>query len=133
MNRSTRILEIRPAVPKAKIKPQCSVQEHFQNTTLRPILKLQNDLLIATFKNYITKRKNIYYQLTLEKRLIYITNAIQKDSNYNLQLKGIIIGQFTLEEYQAYSQDSSALNKRIISMIIKRLQDQIQLFEPALV
>ena len=30
-----------------------SDEENFQNQTLRPILKIQNDLLLAVFSNYI--------------------------------------------------------------------------------
>ena len=32
---------------------QSSAEEQFQNEVLRPILKLQNELFIASFKNYI--------------------------------------------------------------------------------
>ncbi len=41
----------------------------------------------------------------------------------------MIIGHFTVEEYDSYIQNSSALNKRMMNMVIKRLQDQIQYFE----
>ena len=40
----------------------------------------------------------------------------------------MITGQFTIEEYELYIQNSSALNKRMMNMVIKRLQDQIQYF-----
>lgn len=129
MDRSQKLLEIRPLISSAKLLPNMSNDEYFQNQTLRPLLKLQNDLLLASFKNYIKKTKNTFYELTLEKRLDYITNAIQKDMKYRNSLKGIIIGQFTLEEYEKYIQNSSALNKRMMNMVIKRLQDQIQYFE----
>lgn len=129
MERSQKLLEIRPLISSAKLSPNMSKDEYFQNQTLRPLLKLQNDLLLASFKNYIKKTKNTFYELTLEKRLDYITNAIQKDMKYRNSLKGIIIGQFTIEEYEKYIQNSSALNKRMMNMVIKRLQDQIQYFE----
>ena len=49
-------------------------------------------------------------------------------------LKGMVIGQFTLEEYDLYTTNSSALNKRMMNMVIERLKDQIQIFTaPALV
>ncbi len=35
------------------IKDNMSVIELFQNQTLRPVIKMQHDLLIASFKNYI--------------------------------------------------------------------------------
>lgn len=128
-DRSQKLLEIRPLIPTAKILPNMSDDERFQNQTLRPLLKLQNDLLLASFRNYIKKTKNAFYELKLEKRIDYITNAIQKDIKYRNSLKGMIIGQFTLEEYEQYIQNSSALNKRMMNMVIKRLQDQIQYFD----
>ena len=39
------------------INSETSSEEFFQNQTLRPILKLQNDIFIAIFKNYIVKSK----------------------------------------------------------------------------
>ena len=129
MDRSQKLLAMRPLVPSAKILPNMSADELFQNQTLRPLLKLQNDLLLASFQNYIKKTKNTFYDLKIEKRVDYITNAIQKDIKFRNSLKGMIIGQFTLEEYERYILNSSALNKRMMNMVIKRLQDQIQYFD----
>ena len=128
MDRSQKLLSIRPLISSAKIVPNMTEEERFQNQTLRPILKLQNDLLLASFENYIKKMKNAYYELKLEKRMNYITKSIQKDIKFRNSLKGMITGQFTIEEYELYIQNSSALNKRMMNMVIKRLQDQIQYF-----
>ena len=67
--------------------------------------------------------------MTLEKRMAYITHAIQKDLKLRNSVKGMIIGHFTVEEYDSYIQNSSAVNKRIMNMVIKRIQDQLQYFE----
>lgn len=128
-DRSNNLLAIRPIIPSAKLSEHMSRDEHFQNATLRPIIKLQNDLLLAAFANYIVKHKNSFHELMLQKRIDFIENAIQKDIKFRNALKGIVIGQFTVEEYQTYIANSSALNKRMMNMVIKRLQDQIQLFE----
>lgn len=129
MDRTQKLQSIRPLVPSARIVPNMSDDERFQNLTLRPILKLQNDLFLASFQNYIKKMKNTFYELKLEKRLDYVTKAIQKDIKFRNSLKGMIIGQFTVDEYEIYIQNSSALNKRMMNMVIKRIQDQIQYFE----
>ena len=129
MDRSQKLLAIRPLIPSAKILPNMGKEERFQNETLRPLLKLQNDLMLASFQNYIKKGKNKFYELTIQKRMDFIINAIQKDIKFRNSLKGMIIGQFTLEEYENYIQNSSALNKRMMNMVIKRLQDQIQFFD----
>lgn len=128
-DRPNDIKRIRPEIPKARINDQMSDEERFQNTTLRPVVKLQNPLLIEMFRNYITKRKNVFYNLSLEKRLTYIENAVNKDMKFRNSLKGMIIGQFTVEEYLIYVQNSSALNKRMANLLRERLISQVQLFD----
>lgn len=127
--RSHSLQKIRPLLLKAKIADCSSSAERFQNSTLRPVIKLQNDLLLLVFKNYIQKRKNVFYELNLQKRMDYVAHAIQKDIKFRNSLKGMIIGQFTVEEYELYTANSSALNKRMMGMVLKRIQDQIQFFE----
>lgn len=128
-DRSQELLAIRPLIPSAIFTENMSPEERFQNATLRPIIKLQNDLLLAAFGNYIVKYKNGFYELELPKRLAFIENAIQKDIKFRNSLKGMVIGQFTVEEYATYITNSSALNKRMMNLVIHRLQDQIQVFE----
>ena len=111
------------------ITPQSSSEEIFQNQTLRPILKLQNDLFVAVFTNQISKHKNDFYNLSVDKKLQYIENVIQKDIKFRNALKGMVIGLFTLQEYDNYIKNSSNLNKRMMNMLIERLKNQIQLFE----
>lgn len=128
-DRTQNIQNIRPLIPNAKVYEGMSQDEQFQNGTLRPIAKLQNPLLIEVFRNYITKHKNVFYDLSLEKRHAYIENAIHKDMKFRNSLKGMIIGQFTIEEYLIYIQNSSALNKRMMNIVKERLVSHIQLFE----
>jgi len=128
-DRSNDLLRFRPEIYSAKVTPEMSSDEQFQNGTLRPIIKFQNPLLVAAFRNYIQKHKNFFYGLVLDKKLYYIEHAIQKDMKFRNSLKGMIIGQFTIEEYETYILNSSALNKRMMNMVIERIKDQVQLFE----
>jgi len=73
--------------------------------------------------------KNVFYDLSVEKRLDYIENAIQKNMKFRNSLKGIVIGLFTVEEYRLYIQNSSALNKRMMTIVKERLLSQVQVFE----
>jgi len=128
-DRCTHLLRFRPEIPSALVTDTMSENEKFQNGMLRPIIKFQNPLFVAVFRNYIVKYKNSFLELPLEKRADYIENAVQKDIKFRNSLKGMVIGQFTLEEYQVYVKNSSALNKRMMNMVVERLKDQIQLFE----
>lgn len=123
------LVEMRPEIPSAKISEKMSSDEHFQNQTLRPVTKLQEDLILEVFRNYIAKHKNSFYELKLEKRLDFIENAVNKDIKFRNSLKGIIIGQFSLEEYRKYILNSSALNKRMMNIVKQNLQGRIQLLE----
>lgn len=127
--RDLQLVEIRPEIPSARVSENMSLDEQFQNKTLRPIAKLQDELLLEVFRNYTKKHKNKFYELKLDQRFIYIENAIQKDVKFRNSLKGIIIGQFTLGEYAAYIENSSALNKRMMNIVKERLQSNIQLLE----
>jgi len=130
-DRPNDLLRIRPEIKKTQQFENMSVEERFQNETLRPILKLQNPLFLAVFHNYIEKRKGVFYSLGLEKKLNYIENSLNRDQKFGDSIKGMVIGLFTMEEYNAYSRNSSALNKRMMNMVIERLKDQVQLFEQA--
>ena len=111
------------------INNQSSSEETFQNKTLRPILKMQNDLFIQVFINYAVKQKNVFFSLTPEKKMIYIENVIQRDIKFRNSLKGMIIALFTLEEYAEYIRISSNLNKRMMNMLVERLKSQLQFIE----
>lgn len=111
------------------INPNSSSEEVFQNQTLRPILKSQNDLFIEVFRNYAVKQKNVFFSLGPDKKMAYIENVIQRDIKFRNALKGMVIGLFTVQEYQEYIRNSSNLNKRMMNMLIEWLKSQVQLFE----
>ena len=110
-----------------KLTAETSAEEFFQNETLRPIMKLQNDLLLAVFQNYIESSKVDFRQISNEKRMTFIENAIKKDIKFQNSLKGIVIGLFTSEEYMRYSGNTSALSKRITNLLLERIKSQVQL------
>lgn len=128
-DRPNDLLRIRPELKKTKQFLSMGIEERFQNETLRPILKLQNPLLISVFGNYIEKRKGVFYDLSVPKKLAYIEMALIKDQKFRNSVKGMILGQFTVQEYQTYASNSSPLNKRMMNMTIERIKDQVQLFE----
>ena len=127
-NRPYNLLKIRPDIKKIEGFDKMSNLESFQNETLRPILKFQNPIILGVYRNYIDTRKGVFYKLSNDGRLDYINKTLQKDQKVQNYIKGIIIGHFTIEEFNVYSQNMSAINKRIMSLVIKRIKDQVKLF-----
>jgi methyltransferase-like protein len=107
------------------IKENMSALELFQNQTLRPVIKMQHDLLIASFNRYKLKRKIDFSTLTEQKVRSKVKAAFVKDINYKNLTLGFIIGVSSLEEYALYSLNASELNKRIIQIVIQRVQDSL--------
>ena len=127
-DRPNDLLRIRPEIKKTKQFDSMSTEERFQNETLRPILKLQNPLLLAVFQRHIEMHKGVFFGLSVTKKLEYIEAALIKDQKFNNTIKGMVVGHFTISEYNAYTTNVSALNKRIMTMVVKRIKDQVQLF-----
>ena len=112
---------LRPDILTKTIKTEMSTEEYFQNTVLRPIIKFQNDLLIAVFLQFCTKYKNVFFDLSTEKKILYIESSIIKDSKLRSSFRDLIIGLFSVEEYSEYLKNASALNKRMTGIIKERL------------
>ncbi len=126
---------IRPNIPNALLMDTMSGEERFQNSTLRPILKLQNKILLAIFRDYIveketkkqnkkqnkTEDKRTYSRLSATKQREYIDTVFQKDIKFKSQLVGMIIGHFDLEEYNLYAQNSTGTDRRIVNLLKERI------------
>ena len=107
---------------KIKIRPKLNLNvskgdaENFQNQTLRPILKLQNDIILILFDKQINSYK-LSLPIDQNSLRIEIENFVQKNKSLNNQLIGVIIGMMENDEVKEYFKNSKEFNKRIIQMI----------------
>ncbi len=122
--------KLRPVL-KNLINSNTTDLERFQNEVLRPIIKMQNNLLVALFKNYIRNRKIEFNKLKAEVQENKINSILTKDINFKNILLGSIIGHFNKNEIKIYLKSKSELNKRIIQMVKQRLQDNLTTQEEA--
>jgi len=100
--------------------------EKFQNELLRPILKMQNDLLLEIFKTHVEKRKGTFDKLSEKEKMVYIDQSVKKDMKFKHYLEGIITGMFTLEEYVRFMGNEEELTKRMMNLLVQRLQSQFK-------
>ena len=117
--------ELRPVLAKIEETEKYSIEEKFQNTTLRQVIKLQHPLIIALFQDYAITRKTVLNILTEQRKKRFIESALSKDIAFKNKMIGLIVGQFTLEEFDFYKNSSSEFNKRIFAIIKKRLKDSL--------
>ena len=114
--------KIRPVL-KNLINSNTSNIERFQNEVIRPIIKMQNNLLVVFFEDYLKNRKIEFYILKYEDQENKINTILTKDINFKNILLGSIVGHFDDNEIKVYLKYTSELNKRIIQIIKQRLLD----------
>ncbi|MEM9991647.1 MAG: glyoxalase, partial [Bacteroidota bacterium] len=96
-----------------------------QNATLRPVLKMQHELLIAVFRDYMQQKKIPFAKLTRPQQLEQLQQVFYRDHRFKNLLKGIVLGQFTVEEYAIYLGNSSPLSKRMFALLKERLTNSL--------
>ena len=97
--------------------------EDFQNKTIRPILKLQHELLLQFFVFFCKNQKVDILNVEKEKFNKAVNNITKKNINLKNQFIGLIIGQFTVGEFEFYKENNTDINKRILTMIGQRIKD----------
>ena len=114
----------RPII-KDLVKKHTTEIESFQNTIVRPIIKMKHPLLVSSFKNYLEKRKvdlQSCSDLEINNKIKSIYN---KDISYRNISLGLIIGHFSTSEFSYYINYSSEINKRIIKIIHQRVHNSL--------
>lgn len=112
--------DIRPNIPSIK-KESINADEQFQNEILRPILKLQHDLILAFFQRHLESKKIKINTLSLIKKEAVSETVFKTDQGFKSVLKGMVVGMFTIEEYSSYIKMESQINKRILALTKQRI------------
>ena len=112
---------------EAKSRPELflskanSEEEIFQNEILRPILKLQHELIITLAQEFLRSR-NVTWEKVKEKDPFQWLNInIKRDIPFKNQLIGMVIGQFSKNELDKYLTFQKEMNKRIINIMTERI------------
>ncbi|NEW80636.1 MAG: glyoxalase [Gelidibacter sp.] len=114
-------IKSRPIINKALVSEIMTSDEKFQNATLRPIIKMKHELLIAYFEHYLAIQKFDFNELSELKKIAFIERAFSKDIQFRSEVKGMIIGHFTLEEFSMYKNFLKESNKRILNIVKERV------------
>ena len=121
MERGRDIIKLRPEIPAAKITEGISDIEEFQNITIRPIIKFQNNFLIKFYSNFARGYAKDWGSISNEKKEIFIETSLKKNQNLKNTFIGSIIGFFTKEELDFYFLNKSEVNRRIVQITKQRI------------
>ncbi len=111
--------ELRPVLPLEELD---QLIENFQNQVLRPVLKMQNDVLLDLLLMQPNVDSVIAHKgkrtVFSERLRIFIQQPILRGA-----LLGCVLGCLTREELKVYKTNTKEFNKRIFQMTLHRLVD----------
>ncbi|MDO7848420.1 hypothetical protein Q5H92_18790 [Hymenobacter sp. M29] len=114
------LLALRPLVPIETTDAEGTVGA-FLHTTLRPVLKLQNDLLLAVVADFV---RDHHIALRPTDQHHQLAELLGRNTKLRYTVVGLITGQFTTEEYAFYRPHRAELNRRLLEMTLRRVLDQ---------
>ena len=117
--------KVRPKLPDSLTEGKLKEEELFQNMVLRPVIKMQHDVLILRVKSYFISKRVMFNVMDKKKRTLAIEQAFLGDNAFKKEIQGMILGQLDNTEYQRYLQNEGTMNKRIIQMVRNRMLDSV--------
>ena len=111
----------RPNLPYIELDKSVNEIEVFQNSVLRPIIKLQHKQLVHCLNYHLKKSNSSYLSFTSEEKIIFIKTIFSKNSEFKTDIRGLVIGVLLEDEYCFYLNFKSQINRRINQIIEQRL------------
>jgi len=124
MERDKHLINLRPPIDNILLDTTEEI-ERFQNKTLRPILKFQNELFIMLFLNSIFIKKMDFHKKDETAKVRIIKDTLKKDNKLKDAILYSVIALMTTEELTYLYTSNSSIKKRITSMVTERLIDQL--------
>jgi hypothetical protein len=123
IERDNLVLSIRNSIPN--IIEECNSEfESFQNKTLRPILKFQNELTMFMLKD--SKGFGLIEKISNSDEFVKQLNLfVDKNLKLKNQIVATVTALFTTDEFTFYIQNKREVSKRILSMQSKRYKDEL--------
>ena len=119
------LLALRPLVPTEPASAaDAATVGQFLHATLRPVLKLQNGLLLAAVADFVLDHHIPLATASPIDQQRLLAELLGRNTKLRYTVVGLITGMFTTEEYAFYRQHRSELNRRLLELAHHRVLDQ---------
>lgn len=122
MNRTEQLLQMRSEISTDTERSPLPL-EQFQNSSLRPILKFQNNVFLNYFQSQLNGAEIPDFRIEIEQ---FVKLRLQKDLATRNTLLGMVLALLTEEEMVFFIEHKSDLTKRSIDMLAQRLAEQLK-------
>ena len=115
----------RPEIPSIQ-HGQSKLIEDFQNRVLRPIIKKKHQIIISASLLHFKRYKIDSNLLSKEKFAAIVNHLFAKNIAFKNFICGLIISDFTENEFEQYAENVNEYNRRINTIVRKRVLDTIE-------
>jgi hypothetical protein len=122
-DRDAALLALRPPV-NADPDAASTDLERFLHATLRPVLKLQNDILLALAAREVSKRVPGLRAMAPDDRRARIAQTLAGDSRLKRTLVGVVYGALTSDELAFALGHEAEVRRRIVALLVERVESQ---------
>ncbi|MGI4734337.1 MAG: hypothetical protein ACRYG7_04075 [Janthinobacterium lividum] len=124
------LLALRPAIEgQPPAIPTPATVADFQHQVLRPLLKLQHGVLLATVADFAHE-----YHLPLTGEVTevqpVISELLTRNTRLRATLTGVVSGLFTRAELAFYRQNRNELNRRLLDLAQQRVLSNLAELRP---
>jgi hypothetical protein len=118
------LLALRPSVEAVLPAAPVATVADFLHRTLRPVLKLQNERLLATVADFLHDHHMPFRAASGTEQQRLLTELLGRNTKLRYTIVGLVAGVFTTEELAFYRAHRSELNRRLLELAVRRAQDQ---------
>jgi hypothetical protein len=118
-------LALRPTVAaELPAQPEATAGD-FLHRTLRPVLKLQNQLILLTVADFVREHHLAFPAANATEQQRLVAELLGRNVKLRYTIIGLITGLFTSSELEFYRPRRRELNRRLLELAIQRVQDQV--------
>ena len=116
---------LRPLVPtETPAEAATDTVGDFLHATLRPVLKLQNALLLAAVADFVRDHHIALATADAPTRQRLLTELLGRNTKLRYTIIGLVTALFTAPEYAYYRTQRPELNRRLLALAQQRVLDQ---------
>lgn len=116
------LLALRPQIATESAEP--ATVGAFLHATLRPALKLQNDLVLTVVADFAADHHLPLATAEPDHQQHLLAELLARNTKLRATLVGLITGLFTQAEYDFYRQHRAELTRRLLELAQRRVLDQ---------
>jgi len=118
------LLALRPVIAAAPASGDATFGD-FLHHTLRPVLKLQNELLLAVVADFVRDHHVPLAAASPTDQHRQLTELLTRNVKLRYTVVGLVSALFTRAETDFYRLHRSELNRRLLELAVRRVQDQV--------